>query len=62
MLICFYLCFHSIHIADINGGISCVPWLIFEVMSTFMVEAAVEVIMILRSACRPLLLLRVASV
>ena len=41
---------HSLHVSDINGALPCVPWLIFEIMSTFTVEAAVEVIMILRSA------------
>lgn len=41
-------CLRSIQ--NVRVAVPCVPWLIFQIMSTFLVEAAVEVIIILRSA------------
>ncbi|EIW56438.1 uncharacterized protein TRAVEDRAFT_21615 [Trametes versicolor FP-101664 SS1] len=35
-------------IQNVRVAVPCVPWLIFQIMSTFLVEAAVEVIIILR--------------
>ncbi|KAI0772332.1 hypothetical protein BD413DRAFT_623043 [Trametes elegans] len=35
-------------VQNIRIAVPCVPWLIFQIMSTFLVEAAVEVIVILR--------------
>ncbi|KAI0633044.1 hypothetical protein C8Q77DRAFT_1059067 [Trametes polyzona] len=38
----------SLTIQNVYLAVPCVPWLIFQIMSTFLVEAAVEVIIILR--------------
>ncbi|KAI0673168.1 hypothetical protein C8Q78DRAFT_1166511, partial [Trametes maxima] len=43
-----YYSLASLTIQNVRVAVPCVPWLVFQIMSTFLVEAAVEIIIILR--------------